>query len=494
MVMVDDPRQRLRGNFAEVLNQQISELDLLAEEATRDPDVADALVFELERVRGTALALTVEAVAEAASRAIEEIRAGAPVEAVARFGAACRGVEESALGVLNPVVLVGVGLPRTNAYAWMVRLAADVDGALARRGGAAAYVVRADLAPQLAARLRRLASPVPFFVVGARHDFQGRLAAARLGAAGFLSEPLDLGALVSRVRLTDDAQELAPARVLLIHPDREAGEALRGALAGPDLTVHRVADGLHVLVALDSLWPDLVVLPVQAGSVRARDVIAVVRGHPQFAELPMLLLVGEAEAEGREALGVADELLYTGLLDAPALRGRVRAWARRVAVMRSNQELDLATGARSQSALLRALDREIGLARRGETCMALAVLDVDGLGNVNAALGAPVGDQVLRALAERASAALRQTDVVGRLGADSFALLLPGCSAEDAARRVEELRARFSDWVAGQGLVDVAFSAGIVDTRAGFHDVLARANRALQGARAAGGGRSAVAT
>ncbi len=490
--MVEDPRQRLRGHFADVLSQQLAELDLLAQDAARDADVADALVFELERMRGTALSLAVTDVAQAAGEAIDEVRAGRPREAVARFATACRGLDDSSPGVFHPVVLIGVNLPDARSWAWMVRSAPDVETALNRKGGAAAYVVRADLAPALASRLRRLASPAPFYVVGSRHDFQGRLGAARLGAAGVLSEPIDIGALVSRVRLTDDVVEWLPSRVLVIHADRGVAENLRATLSGPDMLVQRVVDGAHVLVALDTFWPDLIVLAPDAGTVSGREVIAVVRGHPQFADTPMLLLVRPEDEGRREVMAAADELLHVALLEPSLLRARVRAWAQRVRAVRAAQEVDLATGVRSRGALLRAMERELALARRAGTHLSLALLDLDGLANINAAHGTPAGDQVLRALTERVGGAVRATDLVGRLGVDSFALLMPDCLADDAARRVDEVRARFGDWVRGQGLADVGFSAGIVDTRAGHHDLLARAHRALTDARRAGGGRSAV--
>ena len=72
---VDSPRQRLRGNFADVLGQQLAELSALAAECA-DLDVADALVAELERIRDTADVLGVAEVGRAARAAIVSVRAG----------------------------------------------------------------------------------------------------------------------------------------------------------------------------------------------------------------------------------------------------------------------------------------------------------------------------------------------------------------------------------------------------------------------------------
>ena len=487
---VDGPRKRLRGNFADVLGHQLSELSALALECA-DSDVADALIAELDRIRGTAEVLGVTDVVRAARAAIASVHAGQAVQGVAAFEAACRDLDEQAGGLFHPVVLVGLALQTPHVWAWMVRYEGDVAGALRRRGGVAAYVVRAELAAKLAAGLRRRGSPVPFYVVGERHEFDARLSAARLGAAGYLSEPVDMGVLVSRVRLTDDAVEWLPARVLIVHPDTRTAEALRSTLAGPDLLVRHLSDGAHILPALDAFWPDLLILSASAGSVRGMDLIAVMRGHSSFGDLPVLMLSGDEEAEEPDQLDAPDEVL--GRVTQGVLRARVRAWVRRVRWTRSAQEDDLATGVRSRAALLRALEREIGLSRRGGVPLAVAILDVDGLGNLNAAAGAPAGDRVLRALADMVSGVVRRTDLVGRTGADSFCLLMPRCSEEDAQRRAEEIREEFARWAAENGIPDIGFSAGVADTRQGHHDVLVRAHRALQAARKAGGGRIAVA-
>src|SRR5688572_18936734 len=67
--MAIDARSRLRGSFADVLQRQAAELGQLARDALRDPDIRDALVFELDRIRGTALSLGVDAVDRATQQA-----------------------------------------------------------------------------------------------------------------------------------------------------------------------------------------------------------------------------------------------------------------------------------------------------------------------------------------------------------------------------------------------------------------------------------------
>lgn len=74
------------------------------------------------------------------------------------------------------------------------------------------------------------------------------------------------------------------------------------------------------------------------------------------------------------------------------------------------------------------------------TPFSLAFLDLDGLKAINDRQGHEAGDRYLIRFAAALSASLRGGDVVARVGGDEFVLLLPGCAADSAARRVEALR------------------------------------------------------
>src|ERR1700744_559406 len=65
--------------------------------------------------------------------------------------------------------------------------------------------------------------------------------------------------------------------------------------------------------------------------------------------------------------------------------------------------------------------------------LSLAVFDLDHFKSVNDLGGHSAGDRLLRATAAALTAVCRSTDAAFRIGGDEFALLLPGCSAEDAA-------------------------------------------------------------
>jgi diguanylate cyclase (GGDEF)-like protein len=125
--------------------------------------------------------------------------------------------------------------------------------------------------------------------------------------------------------------------------------------------------------------------------------------------------------------------------------------------------------------------------------MAVLYLDLDGFKGVNDTLGHPVGDALLRAVADRLRNCTRQTDLVARLGGDEFAIVQvkaqqPSAAAHLSDRLLQSLRAPFL--VQGhQIVIGTSIGVALAESPAATADGLLRnADIALYSAKAAGRG------
>ncbi|MGN6256704.1 MAG: diguanylate cyclase domain-containing protein [Solirubrobacterales bacterium] len=74
-----------------------------------------------------------------------------------------------------------------------------------------------------------------------------------------------------------------------------------------------------------------------------------------------------------------------------------------------------------------------------QTPLALLIIDLDDFKGINDNFGHPVGDAVLRQVAERAQSVLRSTDTLARLGGDEFAVIAPGAHGDDVRNLAESI-------------------------------------------------------
>jgi len=136
--------------------------------------------------------------------------------------------------------------------------------------------------------------------------------------------------------------------------------------------------------------------------------------------------------------------------------------------------------------------------RRYGKPLTIMMLDVDHFKNINDTYGHHVGDEVLQKLGEVCLRAMREIDVVGRLGGEEFAILLPEATAAQAQDAAERLRAAVAAMVMPlkQGsTLSFTVSIGVAELAAYNNDVAAmlkRADEAMYAAKRSGRNRVCV--
>jgi diguanylate cyclase (GGDEF)-like protein len=120
--------------------------------------------------------------------------------------------------------------------------------------------------------------------------------------------------------------------------------------------------------------------------------------------------------------------------------------------------------------------------------VAVAMADLDHFKTLNDTYGHETGDRALRLFARVVRDTLRASDVVGRHGGEEFAIAFPDCSAVDATRALNTVRAHLDAAITVGGLPKFTVSFGITEAEPGeeFSTVLRRADSALMLAKQQG--------
>ncbi len=137
----------------------------------------------------------------------------------------------------------------------------------------------------------------------------------------------------------------------------------------------------------------------------------------------------------------------------------------------------------NRRAFVREAQRILAMVKRHEVQASLIYFDLNNFKSINDAHGHPAGDAVIRAIGEILIRQTRETDVVGRIGGDEFAVILTHTDPEAAAAKAEALAATLcTEKVLFNG-VALYVSAAYGITHIGIGDTaekaLARADEAM---------------
>ena len=142
------------------------------------------------------------------------------------------------------------------------------------------------------------------------------------------------------------------------------------------------------------------------------------------------------------ALGIL-LLVIAALAGALAVRAHSRALAA-TAQLRRMATTDELTELPNRRQFLASLEAETARAERSGMGLCLAVIDVDHFKRINDNHGHPAGDHVLRNLADVLREGTRAGDVLGRIGGEEFALLMPHTGVAEASIVCDRLRERLA--------------------------------------------------
>lgn len=163
---------------------------------------------------------------------------------------------------------------------------------------------------------------------------------------------------------------------------------------------------------------------------------------------------------------------------------------------RSAARIDWLTGLLNRGGFVEKSEGRIADLQGSDKPVSAILFDLDHFKAINDSFGHAAGDAVLQRFAAVAAHHLRRSDVIGRIGGEEFAVLLPDAGRETAMALADRIREAFCEdckWVDGVTL-NATTSAGIAVARSGeiLGDLLAAADGALYVAKQGGRDRIAI--
>jgi diguanylate cyclase (GGDEF)-like protein len=237
---------------------------------------------------------------------------------------------------------------------------------------------------------------------------------------------------------------------LIGHPAVNPTEVGR-ALAGQE--AHRVssipASG-HDTKVFGAFAPVRIDRATPAGAIELDQDYAPIASAARKAFLPIAAVL--------EILLLA---LYGSLF--PLLRRVTRRLRSHVAEIEHQALHDSLTGLPNRDLFRNRIAEALGETDAREDGLIVMIFDLDRFKEINDTLGHQSGDHILRLLAQRLRAAMRDTDTVARLGGDEFGVLAPGTTDSDTALQLAERvqRAMERPFAVGGLTLQVEASIGI---------------------------------
>jgi two-component system, cell cycle response regulator len=288
---------------------------------------------------------------------------------------------------------------------------------------------------------------------------------------------------------------LHDTHVLIAHPDERARSAVRAVLERAGCAVADAASRPDAVSAARRWCPDVLLLHADLGAA-----LADVKGDPDLFRIAVVMVGKPPDLDAAvDALEHGAHDLLREDATPGELVARVRA-AHRAQEMQQQlltRERDLEamayydelTGVANRRFAIRQLHALLSRARRHDQDLSVMLFDADRFKALNDRHGHGAGDEVLRGLAQRLRARVREEDVVARFGGEEFLVILPDTAADGAATAAEDLRAAVAAEPFAVGRIALALTVSAGWATWGGEDLerlIARADRGLYAAKEAG--------
>lgn len=252
---------------------------------------------------------------------------------------------------------------------------------------------------------------------------------------------------------------------------------------------------------------DVVVVDYDMPQMSGLNLLQQLRKLPRYSNVPTIMLTG---ANDKDVLYRAfemgiDDFIYksyrvvdpqTGKamgapvpLDQLEFRFRVKAQAIRRLEWLALEALatrDGLTRLLNRRAWVDQSNQKLAQANRYGEDLSVVMIDIDHFKKINDQFGHHAGDEVLRRIGQICQKTVREIDVVGRLGGEELAVLMPRSDLNAAIVGAERLRKSIEGYAFSHGLVTASFGVASYKPGENLDNMMRRADAALYDAKNSG--------
>jgi len=298
--------------------------------------------------------------------------------------------------------------------------------------------------------------------------------------------------------VTDEASKIE----ILVVDDSKVIRWAATKILRNDYTVHEACNGLEAWEILQeneniaAVFSDL-----QMEGSDGYELLGYIRGsdNPRLLNLPVIIITGKDDDDDTKAevlnLGATDFIVKP--FDTVTLKNRASAYigySQKLADVEEKLEQDKLTGLANKQSFFTHGEKDLSLAIRHETELAVVLLEIDRFMELINTVGKQNAARALLKISQTITGSLRKEDHCARVGTARFALTLPLTNRVGSLRSIERVCEKISVLglkVEGKAL-DIRLSAGLagVDLEkpcSSFSQLVAEAEGALNKAIASGG-------
>lgn len=241
------------------------------------------------------------------------------------------------------------------------------------------------------------------------------------------------------------------SKVLVVDDSEDSAKLLAFDLEDSGFDVVLAFSGDEGIALAATEKPDIILLDMRMPGLSGLETLKQLKTFPETHDIPVIMVsANTADNSIVEALDLGANDYITKPVVYPILAARMRAALR---LKFANDQLELANVKLRQLATTDALTHlynrrhffslahaEFSKSVRHNRPLSFIILDVDKFKSINDTFGHAAGDKALCVLAECCQDAIRESDIVGRIGGEEFAICCPDSNLEGAHRIAERIR------------------------------------------------------